>query len=292
VRRCSEPEPRERAQRRATAWPGALRASCVFIALASAACNIGAASQALAERGPACRGTVYLTLDTGNMRDAELIAATLARHQVRATFFLANERTPRGDFALDDGWAQYWRDRVAEGHAFGNHTYDHVYFRAEQRGGAIALARPQFGADAGRSLRWDGRALCAELARVQRRFATITGRKLDPLWRAPGGKAPAAVIEQARACGYAHVHWARAGFLGDELPSETYPNARLLEGALRDIRDGDILMAHLGIWSRKDPWAPTLDPLIAGLKARGLCFATIAEHPAYRVVRARSEPSQ
>jgi peptidoglycan/xylan/chitin deacetylase (PgdA/CDA1 family) len=42
-------------------------------------------------------------------------------------------------------------------------------------------------------------------------------------------------------------------------------------------------MAHLGIWSRQDPWAPAvLEPLIVGLKARGLCFATLREHPQYR----------
>ncbi|MFZ4626228.1 MAG: peptidase A8, partial [Rhodoferax sp.] len=53
--------------------------------------------------------------------------------------------------------------------------------------------------------------------------------------------------------------------------------------ALRDIRSGDILMAHLGIWSRKDPWAPTvLEPLIVGLKAKGFCFQTLRDHPAYK----------
>ena len=42
-------------------------------------------------------------------------------------------------------------------------------------------------------------------------------------------------------------------------------------------------MAHQGIWSRQDPWAPAvLEPLIVGLKARGLCFATLREHPQYR----------
>jgi peptidoglycan-N-acetylmuramic acid deacetylase len=41
-------------------------------------------------------------------------------------------------------------------------------------------------------------------------------------------------------------------------------------------------MAHLGIWSRADPFAPMLDPLIAGLKARGLCLRTLREHPQYR----------
>jgi peptidoglycan/xylan/chitin deacetylase (PgdA/CDA1 family) len=57
----------------------------------------------------------------------------------------------------------------------------------------------------------------------------------------------------------------------------------LLQIALQNIRSGDILMAHLGIWSRQDPWAPAvLEPLIVGLKARGLCFATLREHPQYR----------
>ncbi|MEK9719936.1 MAG: polysaccharide deacetylase family protein [Quisquiliibacterium sp.] len=230
---------------------------------------------------PACKGTVYLTLDTGNMRDAELIAGILKRHQVRATFFLANEKTPRGDHALDNGWAPFWRERVAEGHAFGNHTFDHVYFRggARKDGDGLMQARPQFGRDAGRTLHWDGAALCAELARVESRFRKLTGRGLDPFWRAPGGKAPPAVMRQAQRCGYVHVHWAAAGFLGDERPSDRFPNRQLLDQALRSIRDGDILMAHLGIWSRKERYAPTLDPLIAGLKARRLCFATLREHP-------------
>ena len=78
------------------------------------------------------------------------------------------------------------------------------------------------------------------------------------------------------------MRWAEAGFLGDELPSEKYPNRELLARALRDIRDGDVLMAHLGIWSRKDPYAPMLEPLITGLKERGLCFRTLREHPGYR----------
>ncbi|PZP58513.1 MAG: peptidase A8, partial [Azospira oryzae] len=85
-----------------------------------------------------CGKPVYLTLDTGNMRHAELIAQILHRHGVRATFFLANERTFRGDFALDPAWADYWRARVAEGHAFGSHTWRHWYFRRDVEGGRIA----------------------------------------------------------------------------------------------------------------------------------------------------------
>jgi peptidoglycan-N-acetylmuramic acid deacetylase len=46
------------------------------------------------------------------------------------------------------------------------------------------------------------------------------------------------------------------------------------------VKGGDILLAHLGIWSRKDPWAPAvLEPLIVGLKAKGMCFAPVSQHP-------------
>jgi hypothetical protein len=62
----------------------------------------------------------------------------------------------------------------------------------------------------------------------------------------------------------------------------------LLDKALREVRAGDVLVAHLGIWSRQDAWAPVvLEPLIQGLKARGLCFATLREHPRYRTAAER-----
>ena len=76
--------------------------------------------------------------------------------------------------------------------------------------------------------------------------------------------------------------WAPAGFLGDELPSEKFSNQSLLKQALQGVRSGDILVAHLGIWSRKDPWAPAvLEPLMVGLKAKGFCFRTLRDHPQY-----------
>lgn len=220
-----------------------------------------------------CAGTVYLTLDTGNMRHAEAIATILDKHRVKATFFLAQEPTFRGDHALDPSWAPYWRARAAEGHAFGSHTWRHGSFRADQPDGRVRYlveGSPQL---------LDAAAICEELRQPDRRFRELTGRSLDPLWRAPGGRTTPLTLAAAEHCGYRHVGWAPAGFLGDELPSDRYPNERLLRQALDHIRNGDILMAHLGIWSRKDPFAPMLDPLIAGLKARGLCFATLPIAP-------------
>jgi peptidoglycan/xylan/chitin deacetylase (PgdA/CDA1 family) len=217
----------------------------------------------------ACKGTLYLTLDTSNMSQAENVARILAKHDVKATFFMANEKTVRGDYSLDPSWGDYWRALVAAGHAFGTHTWDHWYFRGDLPGGKVRYTR------GGKTRELDAQGVCAELQRVQTRFHELTGRDLDPIWRAPGGHTTPNTLAAAKACGYRHYGWSPAGLLGDELPSDKYPNDVLLARALKNLRDGDILVMHLGIQSRKEPLAPMLDPLLAGLKERGFCFATL-----------------
>ncbi|MES2886460.1 MAG: polysaccharide deacetylase family protein [Pseudomonadota bacterium] len=228
---------------------------------------------------PTCERPVYLTFDTGHMGVAPLVAEVLQRQQVRASFFLANEKTQtEGGSSLDDTWAPWWRARAMEGHVFASHTHDHVYWVADRPGGF--RMKPSQGPRQGQAQDWTPAQYCEELKRPAQRFEALTGQRMAPLFRAPGGKTSPALLKAAAACGYEHVGWTPAGFLGDELPSDRFPNAALLQRALRDIRSGDILLAHLGIWSRQDPWAPAvLEPLIAGLKAKGLCFATLREHP-------------
>lgn len=239
--------------------------ACLVLEPALAACPDG-------------RAPIYLTFDTGSQSQAVLIRGVLRKYDVKATFFLANEKTVAGDFSLDASWAAYWKSLVADGHAFGTHTFDHVYFKADSNGAAVSV-RPQFGARAGQTMRWTSADYCNELNRVKTRFFTLTGATLDPFWRAPGGKVSARLIGFGKACGYRHFAWADAGFLGDELPSDRYRNATLLERAKKNLRAGDIVMAHLGIWSRKDAFAPMLDPLIASLKRQGHCFATLRDYP-------------
>jgi peptidoglycan/xylan/chitin deacetylase (PgdA/CDA1 family) len=206
----------------------------------------------------------------------------LNRQQVKVTFFAAQEKTQEGDGSLGSFWAPWWKARAAEGHEFASHTYDHTYWRADLPGGRFRV-RPSAGPDAGQDFDWTAAQYCAELDRSARRLQELTGKKPLPLFRAPGGKTSPQLLAAARACGYRHVGWAPTGFLGDELPSEAASNQQLLHKALRDVRPGDILLAHLGIWSRKDPWAPAvLEPLITGLKSRGFCFATLKDHPSYR----------
>jgi peptidoglycan-N-acetylmuramic acid deacetylase len=235
--------------------------------------------------------TIYLTLDTGHMGVANLIAEILQRQNVKATFFLANEPTQDGGTSLDERWAPWWKKMADQGHAFGSHMFDHAYWVADIKHDPQNINAPKFkikasaGPQAGILKNWGEQQYCTELKRPAARFEAMTNHqyKMAKIFRAPGGRTSPALIAAAKRCGFSHVPWSAAGFLGDELPSARYPNAVLLQKALRDIKAGDILVAHLGIWSRQDPWAPAvLEPLIVGLKNKGFCFATLREHPSYQ----------
>lgn len=239
-----------------------------WVSLAAAAESVSAAGGVPGE----CRaGHLFLTIDTGNMAGADHIAEVLRAEHVRATFFIANEPTFRGDLALDDHWQGYWRDRVAEGNSFGNHTWTHYTLNRMLKNGNVAGHTLD-----GKPVEVDRAGFCEELEKVGTRFQQLTGHTLMPIWRAPGGHTTPRTLAWAAACGYPHqVDWTSNGFLGDELPSERFPNQQLLDRALARLRDGDVMMMHLGIRSRHDPFAAVFRPLIAGLKERGFCFDTI-----------------
>lgn len=225
-----------------------------------------------------CTGVVYLTIDTGHMQPAEEMAAVLSKHGVKATFFLANEKTKRGDTSLDPSWTSFWKARADEGHAFGSHTWRHWIFRRDV--GTDKVSYVPAGEKSGETL--DEAGVCAELKKSETVFKAMTGRGFDGIWRAPGGKLTPNATRFAAACGYRHVPWSAAGFSGDELPSDKFPSEALIKTQISNIRDGDILLWHLGIWSRKDPLYLHFDELISGLKAKGLCFARIPEHPQWK----------
>ncbi len=231
-----------------------------------------------------CAHPIYLTIDTGHMGVAPLIVDVLQRHHVKATFFLANERTQavqgRSEGStLDEQWAPWWKALAAQGHDFGSHTWDHITWKADMTAGFEV--KGSAGPMAGKMQTLSAEQYCRQLAEPAKRFKEMTGQPMRAIFRAPGGKTSPALLAAARHCGWQHVPWTTpAGFLGDELPSDRYPNQQLLKQSLQSIRPGDILLMHLGIWSRKEPWAPAvLEPLIVGLQERGMCFATLRDHP-------------
>lgn len=229
-----------------------------------------AAAPAAAQPCPA--GTLYLTIDTGWGREAERIAEILRRRGVRATLFVAHEPTHTGERSLGPGWAGFWRARAAEGHVFASHTDRHWYFRGDPAPGRVRYAsRAREGEEV-----LDQAAMCRELARpIERLREAVPEATVLPIWRAPGGIVTPNALRLGEGCGLRHQGWTANGFLGDELPSERHPNAALARRAIATIRDGEVLVLHWGIRSRRDPYANVLEEVIAGLQSRGFCFATL-----------------
>jgi peptidoglycan-N-acetylmuramic acid deacetylase len=243
------------------------------------------ASNSIDARTNACsdpKKAVYLTFDTGHMAVAPLVADVLSKHQVKVTFFVADEATKSNGSSLDNEWAPWWRARLAEGHEFASHTWDHDVWQRDTAAGFVF--KPTAGPNKFKTRELDAAQYCTELQKPLNRLKEMDNAfKPLPLFRAPGGKTSPKLLAAAQSCGFKHVGWTAAGFLGDELPSDKFPNSTLLKKALRDVKAGDIMLAHLGIWSRADPWAPAvLEPLIVGLKAKGLCFAQISQHPSFK----------
>jgi peptidoglycan/xylan/chitin deacetylase (PgdA/CDA1 family) len=241
--------------------------------LAAIVATLAALGPAAAQAPPACRaGTLYLTIDTGWGREAEQIAEILKRRGVRATLFVANEPTHTGERSLAPGWAAFWRARAAEGHVFASHTDRHWYFRGDAGPGRTRyVSRTREGEEV-----LDQAAMCRELARpIERLRDAVPDAVVLPVWRAPGGITTPGAIRLAAACGLTHQGWTANGFLGDELNSDAHPNAALARRAVANIRDGEVLVMHWGIRSRRDPYANVLDEVIGGLQTRGFCFATL-----------------
>ena len=223
----------------------------------------------------ACANPVFLTVDPGNMDFAPRIAEVLRRQQVKVTFWISNLPTKNGEGSLGNQWASWWPVVAGQGHEFASQTFDHVVWRSDLPGYKTAFRmKPVAGAYAGREFSFDPPKYCEQIEHAARRIEDFTGKKSLPLFHAPGGSTSPKLLSVAGACGYAHVGLARAGLLAGGLQSKA---------ALAEIRSGDVLMADLNTPAGTEPWAiANLEPLIAGLKQRGLCFDTLRNHPAYK----------
>jgi len=239
-----------------------------FLAATAATMAAGTTLGATASDAAASGGPIYLTIDTGWMNYAEQMAEILHKHKVVGTCFVANEATYRGDKTLDDSWADFWRARAAEGFRFGSHTWRHWYFRGDV--GADKVKYVEWGNAHSEEL--DAAGVSKELHMPVERIRQLTGHDWLPLWRAPGGKTTERVMDFARRAGFRHQGWTEAGFLGDELPSDKYPNKMLLNRALKNIRSGDVLLLHWGIHDRQDKFVNVLDELLGGLLEKGFRF--------------------
>jgi peptidoglycan/xylan/chitin deacetylase (PgdA/CDA1 family) len=222
-----------------------------------------------------CANPVYLMVDPASMDFAPRIADVLQREQVKASFLVSNRRTANGEGSLGNLWGGWWKLMAGQGHEFVSQTYDHVAWRGDLPGYRPAF-RMKHGAGAlvGREFTFDPPKLCEQIDHAARRVEDFTGKKSLPLFSLPGGQTSPKLLASASACGYAHIGVARGRVLTGGLA---------LRAALQDIRSGDLLLADLHSAKGSEPWAlSNLEPLVHGLKARGLCFESLRKHPALK----------
>ena len=249
--------------------PYAPRVVCSLLTAGSALLSVYAA-----EGAPPCANPVYLTVDPAKMDFAPRLAEVLRRQQVRVTYWVSNQHTQNGEGSLGNQWGGWWKAVAQQGHEFASQTYDRVYWRADMPGYKPSFrVKLTMGPFAGREFTYEPAKYCEQIEHAARRIEDFTAKKSLPLFRAPGGATSAKLLAAASACGYAHVAFAKPAVLG----------GRALQAELAGIRAGDTLLVDLNAQSGVEPWAmANLEPLLIGLKERGLCFASLRQHPAYQ----------
>ena len=172
----------------------------------------------------------------------------LARHGVRATFFVIGEWAER--------FPETVRDAAARGHEIGNHTWTHIDADREP-----SLSR-----------------LRDEVARTNEVIERTTGRT-PTLLRPPYGSDPGRFARVAAECGLAAtVLWSVQSF--DWMDPDD--PASIVEQVLAEVEPGAIVLLHDGQRETNDagPRAATraaLPELLEHLVAGGYGFATVSE---------------
>ncbi|HVO82349.1 MAG TPA: polysaccharide deacetylase family protein [Terriglobales bacterium] len=186
-----------------------------------------------------------LTYDDGpNDPHTLRLLEVLARHEVRATFFLIGRYVQqRPDVA---------RQVAQAGHAVGNHTYSHPLLIFKPAGG-----------------------IKGELASCAQALNDAVGEHSN-LFRPPfGGRRPA-VFRMARQMGLEPVMWNITGY------DWNAPSVEHIEGKVsRRIRGGDVILlhdgGHLAMGADRSRTVAATDRLIARFKGEGYEFVSIPQ---------------
>jgi peptidoglycan/xylan/chitin deacetylase (PgdA/CDA1 family) len=197
-------------------------------------------------RGDPSRRVVALTFDAGSDAGSTAqILDTLAANGIPASF------------GLTGTWVESHRDLAARiasaGHLLINHTYDHPSFTGRSTGKAPLT--PSARAD--------------QLARTEAAIRTATGRSALPWFRPPYGDYDESVRADVARSGYRYmVMWTV-----DSLGWKGVPAEQIVARCLDNAVPGAIFLLHVGSASQD---GRALQAIIAGLRARGYSFATVA----------------
>lgn len=186
-----------------------------------------------------------LTYDDGpNQTCTPPLLEVLARHDVRATFFMIGRHV-----ASRPGIARAVADA---GHVIGNHTYTHPNL--------IFSSRAQ---------------IESQLDHCDRILSDAVGQH-SKLFRPPfGGRRPA-VLAGARRQGFIPVMWSVSAYDWNTAPPEVIERK-----VVRQVRGGDVILmhdgSHLGMGADRSATVEATDRLIRRYKAEGYQFVTVPE---------------
>ncbi len=187
-------------------------------------------------RGPRDAGAIGLTFDDGpHPEHTPRVLDALARHGIRATFFLVGERAAAEPEIV--------RRIAREGHAVGHHSFHHGDPETTRAG---ELAR--------------------ESQRTADLLATLTGRR-PALFRPPHGKLGAAKLAGAWRRGDTVVLW--------NVDPKDFASASASETlqrlAARPFEPGDIILLH----DTNPRAAEVVDRVVPLVRRAGLAFTTL-----------------
>lgn len=183
---------------------------------------------------------VALTFDDGPWpQTTPAVLEVLAQEGVRATFFWVGRQLER--------YPDLARQVVAEGHAVGNHTYNH------------------------RTAPSPLEVAAQEIDRTGALIEGVTGVR-SSLFRPPGGHLENGLVKYALERGYVVVMW--SALSGDTDPK--YTVADIVNNVLGRVRPGSIILLHDGGGDRSRTLA-ALPELIKRLRAEGYHFVTVPE---------------
>jgi len=224
-----------------TGFPAAVDAAAVLVADPTPDPVVAPAddTEPAADEGPvdcAKLKCVALTLDDGPVGGTSRLLDLLRRKHARVTFFVLGEHARAHPGIV--------RRMVAEGHAVGNHSWNHPQF--------WHLSRAQ---------------LRSQLARTDATLKRITGTR-PRLVRPPFGQVDGDVRAVARARGQALVLWNV-----DPLDWKDHKASTVARRVVAHARRGSIILTH-DVWpSTRHAYARIID----GLRAKGFTLVTVPE---------------
>jgi peptidoglycan/xylan/chitin deacetylase (PgdA/CDA1 family) len=188
---------------------------------------------------------VALTFDDGPSKYTPQILDTLAKYNVKATFFMIGNNVDR--------YPDIARRVTAEGHAIGNHTYSHPFW--------APMEMP--------------RRLHGELSRAENSIFRATEQR-PAYFRPPHGWRSPWMMQLARKENYTVVTWTVSPDDWQHISRKVIEHRVLSKCAA-----GSIVLMHDGIELKQDPQrqetVAALPVIITELKSRGYRFVTIPE---------------